>query len=69
MWSRRTTGGGGGGGARTEVEDWKVREEINWSHFMIVYYLDWRSFRESELGLQMKPEYELCEVAPAPTDS
>lgn len=36
---------------------------------MTVYYLDWRRSRESELSLQMKLEYELCEVAPAPKDS
>lgn len=54
--------------AGTEMEDWKVGEEINWSQYVAVCYLGWRS-RESELGLQMKPESELCEIAPASKDS
>lgn len=51
------------------MEDWKVGEEINWSHYVAVCYLGWRNSRESELGLQMKPESELCEMAPTPKDS
>lgn len=50
--------------AGTENEDWKVEEEINWSHYVTVCYLGWRSSRESKLGLQMKPGSELCETAP-----
>lgn len=29
----------------------------------------WRSSRDSELGLQTKPESQLCETAPTPKDS
>lgn len=50
------------------MEDWRVGEQINWSHYVAVCYLRLRSSRESE-RLQMKPESELCEMAPAPKDS
>lgn len=55
-------------GAGTAMEDWKVGEEINWSHYVAVCYLGWRSSRESELSLQMKPESELCEMTPTPKE-
>lgn len=50
------------------MEDWRVGEQINWSHYVAVCYLRLRSSTESE-RLQMKPESELCEMAPAPKDS
>lgn len=50
------------------MEDWKVGEEINWSHYVAVCYLGWTSSRETEFGLQMKPESELCEMTPTPKD-